>query len=96
METAGETEINRRRGGDGKSPKSAEETARKQTSYSYLGPKVCVCGGEILTFTRLSSTSGLLESVINSRVSAEEANGPDSLQLWSSFFGNIHQRAACG
>lgn len=45
METAAETEINRRRGGDGKSPKSAEETARKQTSYSYLGTKVCVCGG---------------------------------------------------
>lgn len=68
MGTAGEKEINRRRTGDGKSHKSAEGMGRKQTILSYLAPKL---GKKILTFTRLSSTSGLLESVINSRVLAE-------------------------
>lgn len=39
MGTAGEKEINRRRTGDGKSHKSAEEMGRKQTILSYLAPK---------------------------------------------------------
>lgn len=68
METAGEKEINRRRTGDSESHKSAEETGRKQIFLSYLAPKP---GKKILTFTHLSSTSGPLESVINSTVLAE-------------------------